>query len=163
MHRPSLYRSLARSLTHRTRKRFSCVCLRAVISGGICATVTLYVPICCTGCTRNVYNSTSSPRFCIRTELECTCTRVHAYVSKGIRRAYVWAHAKKRSCSIAGVSTFRSALQRVSRIPRVFINRQITGLNPTSIDPIPITKGFSTLPFFDFYQVERDKMNCFLR
>lgn len=39
--------------------------------------------------------------------------RVHAYVAECIRRGYVRAHAKKRSCSIAGVSAFRLCLDRV--------------------------------------------------
>lgn len=39
------------------------------------------------------------------------CT--HTYVSECIRRAYVRAHAKKRSCSIAGVSAFRLDRARV--------------------------------------------------
>lgn len=79
-------------------------------------------------------------RFCIWTRLERTCARIR--VPACIRRA------KKRSCSIAGRVYVPACFQRVSRIQRVFINRQITRLNPTSIDPATYYEGISSSTFF---------------
>lgn len=120
----SLCRSVGRSFTHRTPKTFSCVSVYARLFLAACAQllpfdVSPYIPADCAR-TRNVYNSTTgSPVFCIRTEHRCTCvcTRIRVRARECIRRGYVRAHAKERSCSIA------ERFDHVRRIWRVLCRR----------------------------------------